>query len=109
MRLSGYLGELDIFLSDLQRIRGVELDENTDIVLSLDQTAAESDVTDEKANQHFNCSYYLASHENRSIFWFDSFEADSMGMWQEIHGATEPSHVGKLPIVQPEFYVLMQI
>ncbi|KAK0459284.1 uncharacterized protein EV420DRAFT_313641 [Desarmillaria tabescens] len=40
------------------------------------------------------CAYYFASHDTRSVFWLDDFNAAYFNIWDGVKGVTEPSHVG---------------
>ncbi|KAK0212293.1 hypothetical protein DFS33DRAFT_1389807 [Desarmillaria ectypa] len=58
---------------------------DADLVLDL--------ISDPTDNGGISCAYYFASHENRSIFWFDEFNGTFLSAWNAVKGVTDPVHV----------------
>ncbi|PBK73896.1 hypothetical protein ARMSODRAFT_951414 [Armillaria solidipes] len=75
------------FLNDIDNhmhTNGIVISD-ADLVLDL--------ISDPMNNGGISCAYYFASHENRSIFWFDVFDGAFLSAWNAVKGVTDPAHV----------------
>ncbi|KAG7448692.1 uncharacterized protein BT62DRAFT_722057 [Guyanagaster necrorhizus] len=76
------------FMADMEdyiRAKGINIYPNVDLVFDLIRDPDNGDIC---------CAYYLASHEHRSIFWLDDFNATYFNRWDEVKGVTATSHIG---------------
>ncbi|KAK0203585.1 hypothetical protein DFS33DRAFT_1332598 [Desarmillaria ectypa] len=70
-------------MEDYIRAKGINIYPNVDLVFDL--------IRD---NGEIFCAYYLASHDDRSIFWLDDFNATYFDRWNDVKGVTAACHVG---------------
>ncbi|KAK0237921.1 hypothetical protein EDD85DRAFT_1004952 [Armillaria nabsnona] len=76
------------FMVDMEayiRAKGINIDPNVDLVFDLRQNPLDGNIC---------CAYYFASHDDRSIFWLDDFNASYFDRWDQIKGVTSASQVG---------------
>ncbi|KAK0480557.1 hypothetical protein IW261DRAFT_1335466, partial [Armillaria novae-zelandiae] len=72
-------------MEDYIRARGIDIYPNVDLVLDLKRNTEDDQIC---------CAYYFASHDDRSIFWLDDFNATYFDRWDDIKGVTAASQVG---------------
>ncbi|KAK0452421.1 hypothetical protein EV421DRAFT_1731069 [Armillaria borealis] len=72
-------------MEDYIRAKGINIYPNVDLVFDLRRNPEDGNIC---------CAYYFASHDDRSIFWLDDFNATYFDRWDEIKGVTAASQVG---------------
>ncbi|KAG7448691.1 uncharacterized protein BT62DRAFT_929785 [Guyanagaster necrorhizus] len=72
-------------MEDYIRAKGVNIHPNVDLVFDLIRDPDSGNIC---------CAYYFASHDNRSTFWLDDFDATYLNRCNEVRGVTELSHIG---------------
>lgn len=72
-------------IEDYIRTKAINIHPNVDLVFDLRRNPENDDI---------HCAYYFASHDDRSIFWLDDFNATYLDRWDAIKGVTAASQVG---------------
>ncbi|KAK0449706.1 uncharacterized protein EV420DRAFT_1646696 [Desarmillaria tabescens] len=72
-------------MEDYIRAKGINIYPNVDLVFDLRRDPDNGDIC---------CAYYFASHDDRSIFWLDDFNATYFNRWDGVKGVTATSQVG---------------
>ncbi|KAK0480550.1 hypothetical protein IW261DRAFT_1563230 [Armillaria novae-zelandiae] len=72
-------------MEDYIRAKPIDIYPNVDLVLDLRRNPEDGLIC---------CAYYFASHDDRSIFWLDDFNATYFDRWDDIKGVTAASQVG---------------
>ncbi|KAK0220250.1 hypothetical protein IW262DRAFT_1011768 [Armillaria fumosa] len=72
-------------MEDYIRAKGITIYPNVDLVFDLRRDPRNGDIC---------CAYYFASHDDRSIFWLDDFNATYFDRWGDVKGVTAASQVG---------------
>ncbi|SJK98588.1 uncharacterized protein ARMOST_01856 [Armillaria ostoyae] len=72
-------------MEDYIQAKGINMYSNVDLVFDLRRNPEDGNIC---------CAYYFASHDDRSIFWLDDFNATYFDRWDEIKGVTAASQVG---------------
>lgn len=70
------LQELEEYVED----NGIVIAPTTDLVLDL--------------GAKLKCDYYFADHHHRSVFWLDTYQAESFAIWGEVRGVTSSAQIG---------------
>ncbi|PBK80241.1 hypothetical protein ARMGADRAFT_1021025 [Armillaria gallica] len=72
-------------MEDYIRAMGINIYPNVDLVFDLRRNPEDGNIC---------CAYYFASHDDRSIFWLDDFNATYFDRWDQIKGVTSAFQVG---------------